>query len=476
MKRWVTLLVALLLASCVPEERIWWSPAGDRALVLMEDQLHLIGADGRMRAKLDEPSLKDVPVKSVTWLPDGSGFICVRVRSAHSWDDAARAIPADEAAQVDRFMPLVMPLLEVAAKRTPSAQEWAQLATTMPPSTRAALLAATLRTYAADPAKMESALSSLTDAKALLDSLREDGAAFDINEVCRVLLEGDRVAKVEVLRSSMLKHYALPKVSPQGEHMALVCFGEQDDHANLEVHSLRADAGANAALTLTARATPAFDWMPDGRSLVFLSSVDGQSQTLCALNRATLVTDDGKLMTNNELNAGKHMQVLASALVTTPPALRVLPDGRTLLAAQPVTLPFLGGELTEAPKLYLLAADGLTLSPMPTAPGALPTDLSHFTLSPDGRRVAIVEGGTDAVALVELDSGKTDLIAPATEGWKCRTLPAWRTAEELVFAGVQEQKAVLMRWKDGAGVERFADGWDTHAQAKWSEAPEKSTP
>lgn len=468
LKRVLTLFLGLLLTGCVPEERMWWSPKGDRALVLIDGQLHLVGSDGEMRSKLSGLDTKDIAIKTVDWLDDGERFVCVRQRVLHSWAEVMKSLPAEEAEQVDALMPAALPLFEAAVKLSPTSQKLEQLMSSMPAAMRMTLYTALMRLFETNAAKVEAVLAPLPDLKPVLDSTRESGPRFEMDELCLITLKEDQIADTTVLSTSLLKRHALPKISPTGDLVAFVRFGEYDDHAALDVIQL-AD---RSLLTITSPATPAFQWTPDGRALVFMSPVDGESSTLNAIKRRTVLNGDGKLLTD----AGDHFKVLATVVTYGSPALTVLQDGRILFAAQPVALPFTGGEPKEEPRLFLLSSDGDQLTTVPTAPGALPTDLGHFTLSPDGKRIALVEGGSDAVALVDIESGSTRIISPPHDGWKCRTLPAWRSADEVIFAGVHNGKPSLLRWKDDLPVERFGSEWVDAPKAAWLEAPKKETP
>jgi hypothetical protein len=462
----LTMLAVALLVGCVPEERIWWSPSGKRALVVMNEQIHLVQADGTRIRTLTELPLGEVAFPTACWLPDETGFVCVTSEKLASWEEVVRILPPSEVAQVDAMMPLVLQSLAAAVRLSPGTTEFTRLLSHLQPDVRAALVAATMRTYATGPEKVEAALAPLKDAKAIMESLRKNGPSFQMNAVCHVLLDDQQATQVKVLNRSLLSGYVFPKVCPNGDFIAMLVGVDGKDDIQLVVHSLRDDS----KVTVTTRATPAFEWMPDGKSLCYFSPLDGRSQTICVLNRARVLNDEGKLVDAKVFQPSTHVELLATVLVTKTPALRVLPDGRLLLAGQPATFPFTGSDLKEEPKLYLLCEDGQTLAQIPTATGALPTDLGHFSLSPDGKRVAVVEGGTNAVALVELDSGKTDLIHLADDGWRCRLLPAWRSSDELIFAGLHGGKPDLMRWTSGKGVERFGQDWSADTDDKWLEA------
>ena len=108
------------------------------------------------------------------------------------------------------------------------------------------------------------------------------------------------------------------------------------------------------------------------------------------------------------------MEDLAYALIPFTPRLAVLPDGDVLFASQPSNLPVRGGEPAVSARLYRISAKGGDPAPVPTAEGALPMDLGHFVPSPDGRKVAVVESGTDAVAVVDANELTFPALDPAT--------------------------------------------------------------
>jgi hypothetical protein len=114
-------------------------------------------------------------------------------------------------------------------------------------------------------------------------------------------------------------------------------------------------------------------------------------------------------------------------------------------------------------------AAGKSVTAVPTAPGDLPTELGFFTVSPDGKRVAIVESGTDAVAVLTLATGHTQIISPAQGNRSCRTKPAWRSASEVTFAAWSEQDKVTrwMAWSESGGLRSLSDSWPADLTAEW---------
>jgi hypothetical protein len=115
------------------------------------------------------------------------------------------------------------------------------------------------------------------------------------------------------------------------------------------------------------------------------------------------------------------------------------------------------------------------VTPVPTAPGDLPVNLGFFTASPDGKRVAVVESETDAVAVVEIDSGKTQIISPPHPRWQCRTMPAWKSATELTFAALHDGGPAWMLWREGEPLRCISESWPKSSTAKWLEQKNDNT-
>jgi hypothetical protein len=164
---------------------------------------------------------------------------------------------------------------------------------------------------------------------------------------------------------------------------------------------------------------------------------------------------------------------LATLLTVNQPALQVLADGRVLFSGSPITLPMAGANFEPESRLFVISADGRSVQPVPTVPGDLPADLAHFEASPDGKRVAVVEGGTDAVAVVEIDSGKTQIISPPHPLWQCRTMPAWKSATELTFAALHGEgdraAPAWMLWSEADGLRSLSEKWPADSTSGWLE-------
>jgi len=195
-----------------------------------------------------------------------------------------------------------------------------------------------------------------------------------------------------------------------------------------------------------------------------MAPLGGEGEKLQSIHRITVLDESGGVIEKRDKPA-----TLATAVTLNRPLMQVLADGRVLFASQPVALPAVGAGPELAPRFYLIAADGSAVTPVPTAPGDLPVNLGFFTAAPDGRHIAVVESETDAVAVVEIDTGKTQLIAPPHPHWQCRTMPAWKSADELTYAALNDGAPAWMLWHVSGETRCLSTSWPKSSTAKWLE-------
>ncbi len=453
------LLPVLLLAGCLPQERVWWSPQGDAAVVAVGDVVQLVTAAGHRSQPLNL-GRQDELFKSVSWLRDGSGFVVQRMRVVAQWDELRALIPAEESRAVEAMLPLITPLLEAATKMGDKARSLEDLIAELPEERMACFGQALRRKFELEPEHIGKLLSALPKGAEMAASFKNPHSGYEISELCVFQRSGETVTEAKSLVRSLLRPGLMPRVSPRHEALAFLRPAADGGSAALEIVPL----AGGAAQTIARQVSGAFDWTPDGRALVFMAPLGGEGEKLQSIHRITVLDESGGVIEKRDKPA-----TLATAVTLNRPLMQVLADGRVLFASQPVALPAVGAGPELAPRFYLIAADGSTVTPVPTAPGDLPVNLGFFTASPDGRHVAVVESETDAVAVVEIDTGKTQLIAPPHPRWQCRTMPAWKSADELTYAALHNDAPAWMLWHVSGETRCLSTSWPKSSTAKWLE-------
>ena len=483
--------VALLAAGCYPEERMWWSPQGDRALVRVGDHLHLADAAGRLGERLSWGSAKEERVmQAASWLPDGAGFVTVAELRMKSWAEVKAVIPEAEGVEVERLAAVVVPLLEAAVAAGLEPEAWEKVLEAIGSEEPLAAVGAALRArWEREPERVEGLLRQLPEGNKTVDGLRQSEEAYGVSELSVVRLKDGRVAGAQRLGVSLLQPFAQPRVSPRFEAVACLREGRREkDGGTLEVRGLAGEAGA-VAVDVAKGVRPLFAWMADGRALVYVAPLGEAGDSLQTVNRVVALGETGTPLKPREVSteAGaaqaapgpdERAEPVVVGTAVSVFHLEALPQGGVLLATQPMKLPQ-AGEVTElAPRLYLLETEGdVSLREVPTGAGELPANLGFFRVSPDGRRVAVVESETDALAVVELESGKTRLLVEPHAGWQCRTVPQWQSASVLTYAALKDGAPVWMAWEVESGVTRLlSEGWPKEATADWlqKKEPEKA--
>ena len=454
----IGLACVIALGGCYPEERFWWSPDGRQAAVVIDHRLHLAATDGGLSGELTDPGTGDdrLLVQGADWLGDGSGLLVHRLRLLGDWDRAARWLPTGETARIRRLADSLPAMIKTALVADAEAETFRAALQTVagdqrPWLTNAIQLAASER---AD--EVREALAGRPDWRQQWDDLLDGPALFVIHELALATVSGEAASWTVLVSTS--QRLERPRACPESNLAAYLRLDERRDTAGLEI----IDLAGGAPVEVVGGISRAFDWAPDGRSLVFLTPLAGSETIVRQVRRVTF---------GEALEAGTPLptEVLATALAPFAPRLQVLPDGRILFAAQAGSLPVAEVDLSAGGSLFLLPAAGGAPERVPTPPGALPTDLGYFVACPDGRRVAVVEGQTDMVAVVDLVTGQTEAVSPPHPDWQCRTLPAWRSADDLTFAAFHpgSNRVEWMQWNRTTGLANLSAGWPGEATSSW---------
>ncbi len=424
--------LVLVAIGCLPEERVVWSPDGQRALVRAADGLYACDESGKLSERIVART------GPVAWYPDSRHLLCVEGVEAATWD-------------------------ELAAEWTvPDEKTW---------NARADELRARILAYEGDWGDFDFRLSGDISAPkviALLMYVRDER-----NEGLPEKL-GDKWGDMEKLSLTMhaLSTYAMlgdtaslktsfvvgvdgirsVRLSPDGRYVAYVV----DEGAKLGTSLLVAPVDGSSAPRLVQKQVGAYpDWTADGHHLAFARAslphplMDEDAVGLGAIAVRRVLSDGGEL-----LEKFPDTEDLAGVLFYDTMRVRCLRDGRMLFVAQDVQLPCAAGDMPQHFTLFEMipgvrptVARAITYQ----ADEAIGDTMGFFEVSPDESRV-VIQADDGKVMLYNLGSGKVTTVLDQ-KGGKCKTctLPVWRSNRELCFAAPRaddEERYDIVLWSN----------------------------
>jgi len=429
-----------LLAGCNEvEERLAWSPDGSQAVLRADNHLYLMDVDGKLSGVVASN------VTGAAWLPDGSGLVLTRLLTVWKWKDAESLLPP---AEIDACRALAGSFLVLGAEGMEQFDlkrpELASPAVLLLFDTQSNALHEAVQ-KSKEPGKLEADLSNLRTTQ--------------VAEVSISSLDGKQTHVIERTLTGLSQARPSPK-------FPAVAFVRGDV---LAVAPL--DGGTNR-VAVTEKSIGNFDWSPDGRALIYAvrqSDKDASAFQIADINRRHAVDTNGQF-------AGET-QLLTMNASTFAPRVRCMSDGHVLFAGVSLQLPSRPADQPAA-RFYLIdPALGTNAAPVaiPASPGALPQDLAAFAPSPDGQQIAIVESGSDAVAVLDVATGELNVVSPK-RGWNSKILPAWRGTNELYFAALSASstnRPELFRWRKGSAPQAISTNWPDAVVRSLLQKPQK---
>lgn len=456
----------LMLCSCYPEHRFWWSPDGAQALVNLSDGLHVADTSGKLSPALSVPGGRRV--KALEWLPDGKSFVALCEWSPQRWDQVKEVISQAEAEDVEAYQPLIIPMMQVALSKLKPEESLETMFHKIPEQNLTLFLHALKLRKETQEAKLTKEIQALPRSEELLSALSKLEGNYLVSQWIYFSIHESKLEVQKVLLSSITHAFSQHRLNSKHESLAYVSsvIGRSGT-GQLHVVDLK----TGDSQLIANHVTGALDWSHDGESVIFTKDLSEGSGLLQILQKVRVygTTDDTK-----GKESPPEAKILATALMGPKPALEVLPDGRVIFAGLPTTLPSKGENLNLQPQLYILSADGEQLDRIPTSEDTLPADLAYFTASPDGKKLAIVESRSDAVAVLEIATGQVQVVS-SLRGYQTRTMPVWKSSDELTFAAMDEAKkqAQWVLWKSSGEIQVLSKDWPNELLSAWLEILER---
>ncbi len=417
--------VPLILVGCIPQALIVWAPNGESAVLIVEGGVRLCDGEGN----LSEPLLLGKGVGSVEWFPDSKRFFAVVVNRLRTWKE-------------------IEPLLSQKRK--------GQLIT-LAEAFRDELLS-----HDGDPGLLDTAIDKkgnelfvmmiyLRDnhSDGLAEKLGGDWKKFEKAEVqafklqiCEVTSEGPKAGPV-LLKS--IDWIVTPRISPDGKVIAYTQgkLGKLEELAETELGLFVLPTDGTATARLVDAPVVRFpDWSTDGKSLVYaiahFSEGGGEGLALGEIRQRQVRNDEGSLL--EKFSEPKSVAgVLFDQFGTR---IRCLRDGRILFSAYEIHLPTTGADMPSGPSLFAVdpTKQATVIRILPRGAEVQVADMVNlFEVSPDETKVAIV-GAEGQVTVLTLATGQVLTVQPDKESKRkhktsyIRTIPKWRSANELCFA------------------------------------------
>jgi len=423
--------MALVLAGCIPEDRIAWAPDGQCAAIYGGKDaaagLHLCDASG----KLYPQAVSNVD--RVAWLPDGREMVLACRVVATNWSELETALlPAAAAA--------VSALADEVAGGLGTPREWTNclavltLENRLQPVGESALRLCLLAKHAeAIPVALRASWGDAVKA--------EIGIVQRADVVDWVVKAGEALATVPGAIGDL-------RVSSRKDAVAFTVVRGDNDIASY-VTDL---AGASPAWVVDEGTGLYLDWTPDGRSLVYAAVEDADNvghEGVFGVIRKRAVTDDAGVLYTNCTAAGSDLATIAMQPFTK---VRCLRDGRILFAAYEMALPAAPSDVRDRPLLYVMDPDrGAAVSRVATrkAEEEIGFCVAFFEVSPDEKEVVFAGDDKGAICRLFVDAGTVvkvpERVCPVADKVS-PVQPVWRTSGELCFA---------RRVSDAAGSNRL---------------------
>ncbi len=395
----------LLLAGCL-DERIVWSPDGNRAAVIAKDGLRLCDAGGNLTPLL----LPNVSIAA--WLADSRQLVVGTRREVDAWADIARALGPEQAAPIEAEAESLWRGLE-------SGGTWSVISMDLKEDKAAVRIC--LRDLHADGLR----------AKLSKEEWRTlETAKAQINELMPVRLEGDRVVTGAVLRAGLGTIWS---IRPAADGKVIAFTQEMKPGSDALALFVTALDGSQGVVEVAKFVSAYPDWTPDGRSVVYFGSAGAGAKDeeiqLGALTRREVRDAGGRIQ------VAPKPDFLAGVLLNGFGRVRCLRDGRILFNTAELNLPF-AAEDYDNPREQLFALEpGRQPNLVRLIPhkreADLPTQLAFFEVSPDEHQVLF--GSTKGeVCLLTLATGEVEQIQSA-ERDSPPCAPVWRMAGELTY-------------------------------------------
>lgn len=454
------LSLLLFLTGCFQESRILWAPNGKVAVVLGETGCFLCDEEGKLT------SLAITNVVAADWFSDSKRMAIATVSICSNWSSLSAKLPDPLQNTIMREGALMVADCESGKSIRPSDEKRGKKS--LPQGVTGAALGLYLKEKYPDIFR-ENASSLLAG---------KDNSAVEVTTVRMAMMQTSNVTVSAPLMTSLYPLF--PRVSPTSKAIAIVEITDEKHGANIFLTPV----DASSMPRLVASNTAFFpDWTKDGQSLVFIKSSSvaspGDELTLGVLAREVVLKPDGtpleeacnanNIETNSEVCSTKNQpEELAGVLFHNTCKVRCLSDGQILFSTADTRLPISRYDMSRNQQIFSFDAErhSIVIPVIPQSVRArLPDIISLFEVSPDGK-LLMVAGVNSAVYAIRIATAESWEVSPAQENAVLRTLPVWKSTNELcLIKNLASQvtgratKAEVVLWSLGGKTKSLSSGW-----------------
>lgn len=436
---WLALGLSLfVLSGCFDiQKRIVWSPDGKFAAVLGDKGMYLCDADGKISDLL-------VPdVTTAAWFSDSRRIAFSQTQTFKSWNDVEDLLSPETRDRIKQDAQIV--LEEFKAGRT--LKQVSETITNLTDDQNSAL-GLYIKTIDGAQQILGTNWSVFQEIEYQLNALRI-GAVTNGGIAPGSLLarETNKIEDIRVSPDQSVLAYAVG--SDKGYYLKVV------------------SSDGSAPVQLVAEQTSAFsDWSADGRSLLFIKAVGNPGKddlSLGSLTRRRILNRNGQI----ELQ--EKPDELVGMLFHPYGKVRSLADGRIIFSSLDVHLPSTSADMPKQQQLYLLDPERpVTLTRLIPhgVQDIVPKELSLFEISPDEKRIALID--ENAFVVFNVAAGTVDIVSNKTD--LSDTVPVWRSANELCFITAPNtnlpKKTQVVLWNNNK-IRVISSNWPAEIREKF---------
>jgi len=444
----------VLIAGCFPE-RVVWAPNGEYAAVVGGDGLYLCDGEGNLAGPAEPARNLPDEMVVVAWFPDSQRCLAIVETEVRTWAELEQSLSEEQKNELvslaNAFREDILASYQgdLGRMKTVRGMENDKILS--------------LKIYLRDHPD-EKLVEKLGDRWKEFEDASRSGSAIQVFRV-----ENGRLKAGPVIVESLGTIVTL-RISPIGKSAAYV----QISPASKEVTSLYVvPTDGSAGARMVARMASGYpDWTRDGQALVYLAPLAAHWEDnwamIGSLVRRRVCDRDGALLPDF---SGE--QELAGLIPCAYSKVRCLEDGRILFSSAEFHLPATSQDMPEQTTIFSVdpARRATVARAVPSeAAASLPSIADIFEVSPDGTRVAIASERGE-VSVLTLATGHVVHVQPDQEpgphdyGLYIRTMPNWRSKDELCFAAPPHtshgspDSAEIVLWSEKDGYRCISKNW-----------------